>query len=284
MNEMKIGTCVKGDEILTKLPEIIEAGFETVELYFNDYLGNFDFQETAKKTKEIIGDSGVKITSIGLYCNPLQYEERRKELEACIDNAHLFGAEIIGTFAGAVAGKSVEDTIPIFKNTFSELVKRAENANIKIGIENAHMYGHWYLPTCNIGFSARAWEMMFQAVDSNYLGLEWEPSHQLEQLINPIEQLEAWACKIVHVHGKDAKINQEHIRRYGIWFGESYCVHRFPGLGECDWTNIMDILQENGYSGDICIEGFHDPVYNGEREMEGQINALHYLKNCREML
>lgn len=284
MNKIKIGTCVKGNEFLTKLPEVIEAGFETVELYFNDFLGDFDFKETAKRAEEIIGDSHIKISSIGLYCNPLLYEERRKELEYCIDNAHLFGANTVGTFAGAVPGKSVDDTIPIFKKIFSELVKRAENANVKIGIENAHMYGHWYLPTCNIGFCPRAWELMFHAVDSKYLGLEWEPSHQLEQLIDPMEQLESWAWKIVHVHGKDANIDQNYIRTYGSWFGEEYCVHRFPGLGDCNWREIMSTLQSNGYSGDICIEGFHDPVFNKEREMEGQINALHYLKNCRDKL
>lgn len=284
MCEIKIGTCVKGNELLTRLPEIIDAGFETVELYFNNLLENFDFIETSKIAKEIIGDSGVKISSIGFYCNPLQYKERREELERCIDSAHLFGAGVVGTFAGAIAGKSVEGTIPFFKEVFSELVKRAENANIKIGIENAHMYGHWYLPTCNIGFSPRAWEMMFDAVDSQYLGLEWEPSHQLEQLVDPMEQLKNWCSKIVHVHGKDALLDQDRIRKYGTWFGENYCVHRFPGLGECDWSEIMSILQNSGYSGDICIEGFHDPVFNGSREMEGQIGALHYLKKCRKKL
>lgn len=281
MKKVKIGTCIKGNELLTQLPEIIASGFETAELYFNDFLGGFDFKETAKKAEEIIGDSGFRISSIGLYCNPLQYEERKKELEYCIENAHLFGAGIIGTFAGSLAGKSVEGAIPEFKKVFSELVKRAENADIKIGIENAHMYGHWYLPTCNIGFCPRSWEMMFDAVDSDYLGLEWEPSHQLEQLINPIEQLKTWSSKIVHVHGKDAAVDRNHIKKNGAWFGENYCVHRFPGLGECDWSEIISILLNSGYTGDICIEGFHDPVFNGNREMEGQINALHYLKDCR---
>lgn len=27
-------------------------------------------------------------------------------------------------------------------------------------LENAHMYGHWYGTTCNIGFCPRAWEMI----------------------------------------------------------------------------------------------------------------------------
>ena len=279
---IKIGTCVKGKDFLSVLPWVVENGFETVEIYFNETIGGMDFVEVSKKAEEIIGDSGVKITSIGLYCNPLQYENQRKELTYCIENAHLFGADIIGTFAGALPGLSVDKTIPEFKKVFSELTKAAENANVRIGIENAPMYGHWYAPTCNIGFCPRAWEMLFDAVDSYHLGLEWEPSHQMQQLSEPISQLKTWLPKIVHVHGKDAVIDREHIKKYGAWFGESYCVHRFPGLGECDWSEIIHILSEYGYKNDICIEGFHDPVFRGEREYEGQLAALSYLKKCRD--
>ena len=279
---IRIGTCVKGNEFLSVLPWVVENGFETVEMYFNDTLGGIDFYEVSQKAEEIIGESKVKITSIGLYCNPLQYENQRKELEYCIENAHLFGADIVSTFAGALPGLSVDKTIPEFKRVFSELTKAAENSNVRIGIENAHMYGHWYAPSCNIGFCPRAWEMLFDVVNSDNLGLEWEPSHQLEQLGDPLSQLKKWLPKIVHVHGKDAVIDREHIKMYGAWFGESYCVHRFPGFGECDWREIIQILSDYGYESDICIEGFHDPVYCGEREYEGQLAALSYLRKCRE--
>ena len=93
---------------------------------------------------------------------------------------------------------------------------------------------------------------------------------------------ESIMIKIVHVHGKDAVVDREHIRKYSAWFGESYCVHRFPGSGECDWGEIIHILSEYGYKSDICIEGFHDPVYSGEREYEGQLAALSYLRKCRD--
>lgn len=52
MNKLKIGTYVKGNEILTELPKIIAAGFETVELYFTDYLENFDLKENAKNRRD----------------------------------------------------------------------------------------------------------------------------------------------------------------------------------------------------------------------------------------
>jgi sugar phosphate isomerase/epimerase len=282
MKNIKIGTCVRGNEILTVLPEVINAGFETVQLYFNETLKGADFVELSKRTAEIIGSSDLRISGIGLYCNPLQQEAQRKELEYCIDHAHLFGAGLVGTFAGALEGASVEEALPKYKEIFGELARRAEAGNVKIGIENCPMYGFWYRNTCNIGYCPKAWEMMFDAVNSDFIGLEWEPSHQLEQFIDPMEQLKEWMPKIVHIHGKDAVIDWKYIRKYGAWFGSDYSCHRFPGLGDSDWKQIIALLKEGGYEGDIAIEGFHDPVYNGDREMEGQIMALNYLKSCQD--
>lgn len=275
---MKIGICIRGNHLLEDLRNAVAIGFDTVELYFNDQLGDIDWKETSRQMAEIIGDCGVTISGIGLYCNPLMSKKAQDELRACMENAHLLGTDFIGTFAGAISDSSVEDSLPKFKEVFSELVKIAEYHNVRIGIENAHMYGHWYRTTCNIGFCPRAWEMMFHEVDSDRLGLEWEPSHQLEQLMEPVSQLEKWMPKIFHVHGKDARIDSEHICQYGIWFGESYCVHCFPGLGDSDWKKIIHILQKSGYQGDIAVEGYHDPVYCGEKELEGQRQALEYLR------
>jgi sugar phosphate isomerase/epimerase len=281
MNQIKIGTCIQGKNILSWLPHIIESGFESMQLYYNVSLEGTDFVELAKQVNEIIGDSGVEISSIGLYCNPIQYEEQRKELEYCIDHAHLFNAKVISTFAGALEGKSVYEAMPHFKKVFGELTRRAEANNVKIGIENCPMYGFWYSATSNIGFCPAAWEMMFNEVPSESLGLEWEPSHQLEQLIDPIPQLKQWLPKIVHIHGKDASIDMDMVRKHGILSNANYCQHRTPGFGDTDWRKIISILRQGGYESDICIEGFHDPVYSGDWEMTGQLHALQYLKWCR---
>lgn len=276
--KMKIGTCIRGNHIMEDLHDAIKCGFDTVELYFNETLGGTDLAELAEKMKDAIGDSGVAFSGIGLYCNPLVSEQAQEELRYCMEHAHLFGADFIGTFAGAVSGKSVDDSMPRFRQVFSELVKVAEDWDVRIGIENAHMYGHWYGATCNIGFCPMAWEKMFSEVESDRLGLEWEPAHQLEQLIDPVRQLRDWLPKVFHVHGKDARIDRKRIERYGIWFGMHYCEHCFPGRGDSDWKEIMAILQEGGYQGDIAIEGYHDGEFSGEREQEGQRLALEYLR------
>jgi len=277
---MEIGTCIRGHHLLDDLKNAILTGFDSVELYFNETLAGTDFKKLSRQIKEITGYSGVKVSGVGLYCNPLQSVRAKEELEYCIENVHLFDADFVGTFAGALPGKSVEDAMPAFKEVFSGLAKRAEYNGVRIGIENAHMYGHWYSATCNAGFCPKAWEMMFNEVSSKNLGLEWEPSHQLEQLIEPVKQLRQWVPKVFHVHGKDANVDYEYIKKYGIWFGSSYCVHRFPGMGDCDWTDIINVLHEGGYNGSITVEGYHDPVYYGDKELDGQKMAQVYLRNC----
>lgn len=278
---IKIGTCVKGEELLHMLPAVIAAGFESVEVYFDSGLKNTDLEDLALKAKEIAGNSGIGFSAIGIYVNPLQYEEQRKEVEKCIDYAGCFGAKVVSTFAGAIEKAPVFAAMPKFKEVFSELAERAEDRGVKIGIENAHMNGFFYGATCNIGFCPSAWEMMFDAVPSSALGLTWEPSHQIEQFIDVYAQLEQWLPRIVHVHGKDGKVDKEHVSKYGAWFGQHYCDHKFPGLGDSDWKRIISMLSNGNYGGVIDIEGFHDPEFAGEREMEGQIKALSYLKKCR---
>ena len=48
---------------------------------------------------------------------------------------------------------------------------------MKLAIELPHGR-HLAKNTCNIGFNPRAWDMMFDAVPSPALGLEWEPAHR----------------------------------------------------------------------------------------------------------
>ena len=235
----------------------------------------------ANDCKEILGGSGKTITTLGLYCNPLQNESHFENLKYVIDSAHLFGATAVGTFAGALEGEPVEAAIPRFKEVFSELAKRAADRGLKLVIENCPMRGTWKKATCNIGFCPSAWDLMFDAVPEKNFGLEWEPTHQMVQLIDPMPQLKKYKDKILHIHGKDATIDRDAILRNGILGAEEFVYHRMPGLGDNNWRDIFFWLHKNGYEGDICIEGFHDPVYKKEWEMTGQLHALNYLKFCR---
>lgn len=71
------------------------------------------------------------------------------------------------------------------------------------------------------------------------------------------------------------------IREHGIFGRHPHAFMRTPGFGDLDWVDIISELRLAGFTGSIDIEGWHDPVYRDEMEMQGQIRALEYLKACR---
>lgn len=282
MKQIRIGTCIPGNHAQAWIPHMVNAGFETLSINFHMQLGDVVIENQGRELRAQLEGTGTEITTLGYYCNALQYEDHKKTLERAIDAAHLYGAKVVSTFAGAFEGQSVDAAMGKFGEVFRELAKRAEDRGVRIAIENCPMDGTWNHATCNIGINPRAWEMMFNEVDSPALGLEWEPAHQMVQLIDPIPQLRKWVKKVYHLHGKDATVNWAAVRESGILMnGNEFVLSRTPGFGDTNWRDIFTILHMAGYEGDICVEGYHDPIYSGEWEMTAQIHALSYLKWCR---
>ncbi|MBQ4322924.1 MAG: sugar phosphate isomerase/epimerase [Clostridia bacterium] len=281
MEQYKIGTCIPGGNVERWLEPMSKMGFESFSLNWHMELAGADLKALSEKTKQILEGTDIPITTIGLYCNPLANEDHKKALEYVIDSAPLFGAKNVGTFAGALTGESVDASMPKFKEVFSELAKRAADKGLNLVIENCPMGGKWNKTTCNIGFHPRAWDMMFHEVPAENLGLEWEPTHQLCQLIDPMPQIRKYGKKILHIHGKDATVDRKIIEEEGLYGPNTYVWHRMPGLGDCDWRTIITYLHMVGYEGDICIEGYHDPIYVKDWEITGQLHALNYLKWAR---
>ncbi len=282
IKQIRIGTCVPGFIAEDWAPKLANAGFETMSINFHMELGGVNIEQQGPKLKSMLEGTGCEITTLGYYCNAVQFDEHQKTLERAIDAAHLYGAKVVSTFAGGYEGKSVDDSIKKFGEVYRELAKRAEDRGVKLAIENCPMGGTWDNLTCNLGMNPRAWEMMFNEVTSESLGLEWEPAHQMIQLIDPIAQLRKWAKKVFHVHGKDASVDMAAVREYGVLCNTDwYAPERTPGFGDSNWRDIIYILHVNGYEGDICVEGYHDPIYKNDWEMTAQLHALNYLKWCR---
>ncbi|WP_105614337.1 sugar phosphate isomerase/epimerase family protein [Vallitalea okinawensis] len=281
MKEIRIGTLVQGKECVQIIPQIVDHGFESFSLTFWKNCDNFDFAETAKKVNALLKPREISISSLSIFSNPLTFDEDIRQWETIIDHAHLFDCNLVTGFTGRLKNVPIDENIYRFKDVFAELAKRAESKGIKIAFENCDMGGTWETGDWNIAHNPTAWEMMFDAVPYDNLGLEWEPCHQMVSLINPIPQLKEWVSKIFHVHGKDATIDWDIIHKYGVHGPKKFAWHRTPGFGDSNWTNIISILRQNDFEGSIDIEGFHDPIYKGELEMTGQVSGLNYLKQCR---
>ena len=283
MGLIKIGTLTDGlgNFSTNWIRKLIENKFECFTMNFWQTTNNADFSELSKKIKDDIGDSGLFVSCLSIFANPLMDENKIKEWEKCIDNAHLFGTDLVTGFTGRLDGKSVPDNMPKFKEVFTELAKHAQDKGVKIAFENCYMGGNWHSGSFNIANSPLAWDMMLDAVPYDNIGIEWEPSHHLSQLRDPLLSLKKYAKKIFHVHGKDANIDWDIIKEFGIDGAKWYSCDRMPGYGDTDWKEVCTILYKNGYNGTIDIEGFHDPYFRNELEFTGQVAALKYLKKCR---
>lgn len=284
MEHIRIGTLVHGHEAPKVISQIKGHGFESFGLLYSEMPLDTDLKGMAKQVKEAIADSGQVISCLSLYGNPLTHGNDNEDItrwEKLIDHAHYYGTNLVTGFTGRIPDCSIDQSMPRFKEVFGELTRRAEDRGVKIAFENCDMDGDWYSGDWNLAHHPAAWEMMFNAVPSDNIGLEWEPAHQLWKLIEPIPQLRKWMPKIFHLHGKDASIAWDVVKEYGIAGPKRYGRTRTPGFGDTNWKDIISILMDAGYKGTIDIEGWHDPFYKDELEMTGQVYSLQYLKSCR---
>ncbi|MBZ9858140.1 sugar phosphate isomerase/epimerase family protein [Mesorhizobium sp. CA12] len=285
--DIRIGTMVRAnlEDPAAYVRQILPLGFESIQPFFWQTLGGKDLKRLAGEIREAIGDADVTVSSIGVFGNPLENGEVDRGVlaawETVIDNAHLFGAETVSGFTGRIRGKKLTDSLPRFREVWGQLAKRAADKGVRIAFENCAMDGNWASGDWNIAHNPDAWELMFNELPNDNLGLEWEPCHQLVYLIDPIPQIRKWAPRIFHVHGKDATVRWDVIREHGVFGRLPFVQMRTPGFGDSDWTRVISELRLAGYKGAIDIEGWHDPVYRGDLEITGQARALDYLKQCR---
>jgi sugar phosphate isomerase/epimerase len=285
MELIKIGTLVGAQDAVKNIPQLIPLGFESFSLTFWQSTGSIKLTETAKKLREILDEKGIKISCLSIFGNPLTGHgdnyDTLASWERLIDTAEAFGTKLITGFTGRIVDEPIEASIPKFSQVFGDLSKRAEAKGIKLAFENCSMGGTWQKGDWNIAHGPTAWEMMFNSVPNDNIGLQWEPCHQMVMLVDPIPQLRKWVNKIFHVHGKDATVAWDIIKEYGVTGPKEFTWHRTPGFGDTNWTDVISILLQAGYNSSIDIEGWHDPVYRDKLEMTGQVSGLNYLKRCR---
>ncbi len=283
---IRIGTLIPGQgDAAAYIRQILPHGFESFSIMSWQTLGEVDLARLADDCRAALAESDAVISSLSIYGNALmddaQARETRSGWERLIDAAPSFGCDLVTGFTGRIVDQPIEASLPRFAEVFGPLAERAADRGVRLAFENCPMDGDWRRGGWNIAHGPRAWELMFNTLTNENLGLEWEPCHQLVGLTEPLPQLRTWVPKIFHVHGKDATVRWDVIRESGMFGPEPPVFHRTPGFGDSNWTDIVSELRRGGFRGSIDIEGWHDPVYKDELELTGQVHALNYLKRCR---
>lgn len=185
-----------------------------------------------------------------------------------IQASHRLGVNLVTTFIGRDQTKSVEENLELVKEVWPPIIKLAEELNVKIAIENCPMlFGRDQWPGGqNLMTTPAIWRKVFEILPSQNLGINYDPSHFVWQMMDYLQPLYEFKNKIFHVHYKDIKLYPERLNQVGIMaYPLEYMSPKLPGLGDVDWGKYVSALTDIGYDGCTCIE-VEDRAFEGSRE------------------
>lgn len=246
--------------------------------------------EDDKYSKHIVSyaqDKNIKISSIAYYPNTMDGDiEKRKisveHLLNVIKASSKLGINMVTTFIGRDQTKNIEENLELVKEIWPPIIKLAEELKVKVAIENCPMlFGADQWPGGqNLMTTPNIWKKVFKILPSNYLGINYDPSHFVWQMIDYIKPIYEFKDKIFHVHYKDIKLYPDKLNEVGIMaYPLEFMAPKLPGLGDVDWGKYVSALTDIGYDGATCIE-VEDKAFEGS--LEKIIDSLKLSKKYME--
>lgn len=248
-----------------------------------------NFQSTdAERVHQLCRKTGVSISGLGYYPNPLAPDEAESQrvvehLRAVIRAAAVLDLRQVNTFIGRDWTRSVDDNWQRFLTVWRPLLRFAEEQGVRIGIENCPMsFTHDEWPGGkNLAVSPAIWRRMFHDIPSNHFGLNYDPSHLIWQHMDHVRPLREFRDRLFHVHAKDARVDRQRLDEVGILATPlEYHAPKLPGLGDVNWGAFFSMLNEVGYRGPVCVE-VEDRAYEDSLEARQAAlrQSLTYLRN-----
>ena len=230
-------------------------------------------EEYINYVKGYCASKGIEISSLAFYPNTMDADPVKRaanvaHLKKVINMSALMGVNTVTTFIGRDQSKTVEENLELVKEIWPEIISLAEEKNVKIAIENCPMlFGADQWPGGqNLFTTPDLWRKIFKILDSDNLGINYDPSHFIWQHIDYIKPLYEFKDKIYHVHFKDIKLYKEKLDEVGIMaYPLSFMSPKLPGLGDVDWGKYVSALTDIGYNGYACIE-IEDKAFESSRE------------------
>ncbi|WP_031500770.1 sugar phosphate isomerase/epimerase family protein [Bryobacter aggregatus] len=228
--------------------------------------------DAAKRVQDLTAKTGVAISGLGYYPNPLTPDEAEAKvyvdhIKAVIQASKLLGIGVVNTFVGRDWTKSVEDNWPRFLATWKPLIDFADDHGVKVGIENCPMSfskDEWPGGK-NLATTPVIWRRMFNDIPSSNFGLNFDPSHFVWQGMDYVKVLREFKDRLHHMHAKDARLDRDRLNEVGLLaHPNEYHTPKLPGMGDVNWGQFLGALAEV-YDGPLAIE-VEDRAYEGTLE------------------
>ena len=216
--------------------------------------------------QERIQRSGLYISSLAVDGNHIDPDPARRDrmnqyAVRCIELCGKLGIPNIGGQSGTIREKPLAQQVDEIVRVYNErYFAYCEKHKVRILWEP-------YAGGPNIATGPVGWEALFKAFNNSpHVGLQFDPSHLVWQMMDPVAAAREFVDKIYDVHLKDTEILSHVLRRTGIQpvNGARWWRFRVPGYGSVDWKGFFTVLADAGYSGAMNIENednFYYPAY-----------------------
>ena len=241
----------------------------------------------AKHITDYASEKKVEISSLAYYPNtmdpdPVKRAAAVEHLKNLIRASAKLGIGMVTTFIGRDQTKTVEENLELVKEIWPSIIETAESEEVRIGIENCPMlFGTDQWPGGqNLMTTPSNWKKVFEILPSKYLGINYDPSHFVWQMIDYIKPIYEFKDKIFHVHYKDIKLYNDRLNDCGIMaYPLDFMSPKLPGLGDVDWGKYVSALTDIGFEGYTCIE-IEDKSFEGseERVLDSLKLSLRYMR------
>ncbi|WP_160719634.1 sugar phosphate isomerase/epimerase family protein [Bacillus sp. USDA818B3_A] len=266
-------------------PKIREEGMESIARFAaSTGLDVIDVPYYNQEVKAILEKEGLEVGSIdgiGAVGRTKLLSEDKKSRKEAVAALKIQMSEV-SELGGEVMFMCLvpEDiTMPrnkafdIWKETFPEVVRHAEQENLFIALEGWPGPAPYY-PT--LGCTPEILRAMFETIPSKHFGINYDPSHLVRLGIDHLRVITEFGDRIQYCHGKDTEILHEEQYECGniaATFGAKYNFsegpwrYTIPGQGDVDWGKVAVRLEKVGYQGPISIE-LEDHHFWGSLEKE----------------
>lgn len=246
--------------------------------------------EDAEYAEEILSyakEKKIEISSLAFYPNTMDEDLEKREaaishLKQVILASKKLKINMVTTFIGRMQTKTIEENLNEVKKVWSPIIQFAEENQVKIAIENCPMlFGTDQWPGGqNLMTTPAVWKKVFEILPSDFLGINYDPSHFVWQMIDYIQPIYEFKEKIFHVHYKDIKVYREKLNQVGIMaYPLEFMSPKLPGLGDVEWGKYVSALTDIGYNGYTCIE-VEDKAFEGSQQ--AILNSLNLSKKYME--
>jgi sugar phosphate isomerase/epimerase len=223
----------------------------------------------ATEITDLLAAKGLAISGLGYYPNPLHADADYRagvigHLKKVITAAARMKVGVVNTFIGGDRTLTVDQNWSRATDIFAPIVAHARDQGVTLAFENCPMiFSHDEWPGGhNIAYAPKIWRRIFETW-GDAVGMNYDPSHLVWQMIDQARFVREFGTRMVHVHAKDLMIDRDGLYDNGILSaGIGWQVPRMPGLGEVDWPAFFSGLYRAGYDGPVIIE--HE-----DRDFEG---------------